>query len=87
MDSQKGTIAPSPSDVSRAGIGDGKQYRLPWIPDWVDLNTMVPLIATVIVVAVGILVVCVALSKRRIDDHRGGPKDVYCRFSYFITTH
>lgn len=43
---------------------------------------MVPLIATVIVVAVGILVICVALTRKRDVDHRGGPKDVYCRFTY-----
>lgn len=41
---------------------------------------MVPLIATIIVVFVGVLVICVALSRRRMDDPRGGPKDVYCRF-------
>lgn len=51
------------------------------MPEWLDLNFMVPLIATVVVVAVGICVVCVALSRRRSDDMRGGQKDVYCRLS------
>jgi hypothetical protein len=57
----------------------GMRSLIPWVPQWLDLNVMVPLIATVIVVAVGILVICVALTRRR-DDDRGGPKDVYCRF-------
>lgn len=70
-----GTLAPS------IEIRNGKKYLPPWIPEWLDLNFMVPLIATVIVVAVGILVICVAISRRRIDDSRGCPKDVYCRSS------
>jgi heme/copper-type cytochrome/quinol oxidase subunit 2 len=36
----------------------------PWIPDWVDLNIAVPVAATVVVVVVGIVVICVALSRR-----------------------
>lgn len=52
---------------------------MPWIPEWLDLNVMVPLIATIIVVTVGILVICVAFTRRRGDDMRNGPKDVYCR--------
>ncbi|XP_033248022.1 Down syndrome cell adhesion molecule-like protein Dscam2 isoform X17 [Drosophila miranda] len=63
------------------GLGHGNVHtriRLPaWMPEWLDLNFMVPLIATVVVVAVGICVVCVALSRRRADDLRGGQKDVY----------
>jgi len=57
----KGTIAPLDD-----GSGHGNVHtriRLPaWMPEWLDLNFMVPLIATVVVVAVGICVVCVALS-------------------------
>uniref|UniRef100_A0A1B0AGD3 Down syndrome cell adhesion molecule n=1 Tax=Glossina pallidipes TaxID=7398 RepID=A0A1B0AGD3_GLOPL len=75
----KGTIAPL--DDGRGSGNLHTRIRLPaWMPEWLDLNFMVPLIATVIVVAVGILVVCVALSRRRADDLRGGQKDVYCRF-------
>uniref|UniRef100_A0A182WFX7 Down syndrome cell adhesion molecule n=1 Tax=Anopheles minimus TaxID=112268 RepID=A0A182WFX7_9DIPT len=66
-----GTVAPSFGSVQPGTI-----YP-PWIPHWIDLNVMVPLIATVIVVAVGVLVVCVAISRRRDDDPRCGPKDVY----------
>lgn len=44
-----------------------------------DLNVMVPFIATVIVLAVGILVICVAYNRRRgPDSGRGNSKDVYC---------
>uniref|UniRef100_A0A182NC81 Down syndrome cell adhesion molecule n=1 Tax=Anopheles dirus TaxID=7168 RepID=A0A182NC81_9DIPT len=67
----KGTVAPSFGSVQPGSI-----YP-PWIPHWIDLNVMVPLIATVIVVAVGVLVICVAISRRRDDDPRCGPKDVY----------
>ncbi|KAL9920274.1 Down syndrome cell adhesion molecule 1 isoform 6-T6 [Glossina fuscipes fuscipes] len=71
-----GTIAPL--DDGRGSGNLHTRIRLPaWMPEWLDLNFMVPLIATVIVVAVGILVVCVALSRRRADDLRGGQKDVY----------
>ncbi|XP_058830692.1 cell adhesion molecule Dscam2 isoform X38 [Topomyia yanbarensis] len=66
-----GTIAPNLSSIQ-----PGIVYP-PWIPHWIDLNVMVPLIATIIVVAVGVLVICVALSRRRDDDPRCGPKDVY----------
>ncbi|KAL1383367.1 hypothetical protein pipiens_013159 [Culex pipiens pipiens] len=65
-----GTIAPN-----LGSIQPGVVYP-PWIPHWIDLNVMVPLIATIIVVAVGVLVICVARS-RRDDDPRCGPKDVY----------
>lgn len=64
------TIAPDPNvhDI---------YARLPWIPRWFDLDVMVPFIATVIVLAVGILVICVAYSRRRPET---GPnsKNVYC---------
>ncbi|XP_073812139.1 Down syndrome cell adhesion molecule 1 isoform X14 [Musca autumnalis] len=71
-----GTVAPL--DDGRGSGNLHTRIRLPaWMPEWLDLNFMVPLIATVIVVFVGILVVCVALSRRRSDDLRGGQKDVY----------
>lgn len=35
----------------------------PWLPDWVDLNVMVPVAATLTVFVVGVIVVCVALSR------------------------
>ncbi|XP_055624194.1 cell adhesion molecule Dscam2 isoform X36 [Toxorhynchites rutilus septentrionalis] len=66
-----GTIAPNLNSIQ-----PGVMYP-PWIPHWVDLNVMVPLIATIIVVGVGVLVICVAISRRRDDDPRCGPKDVY----------
>lgn len=75
-----GTISPPLNELHRPGM----KHYVPWVPDWLDLNVMVPLIATVIVVAVGILVICVALTRRGGDDGRNGPKDVYCRFSRTI---
>ncbi|XP_044312658.1 Down syndrome cell adhesion molecule-like protein Dscam2 isoform X31 [Drosophila rhopaloa] len=71
-----GTIAPLDDGTGQGNVHT--RIRLPaWMPEWLDLNFMVPLIATVVVVAVGICVVCVALSRRRADDMRGGQKDVY----------
>ncbi|CAD7088390.1 unnamed protein product [Hermetia illucens] len=72
----KATIAPPDGDSSSTK-GSTRLAMPAWVPEWLDLNFMVPLIATCIVVAVGILVICVALSRRRSDDPRGGPKDVY----------
>ncbi|XP_037024226.1 Down syndrome cell adhesion molecule-like protein Dscam2 isoform X29 [Bradysia coprophila] len=68
-----GTLAPP----LNTAVLNGKTYLPPWMPQWFDLNFMVPLIATIIVVFVGVLVICVALSRRRMEDPRGGPKDVY----------
>lgn len=71
-----GTIAPI----------NGNKYpdvyaRIPWISQWLDLDVVVPLIALIIVVTVGILVICVAFSRRGGPESRTGTsKDVYCRF-------
>jgi hypothetical protein len=35
------------------------------VPEWLDLNIIVPVSATVVVVCVGIVVVCVALACRK----------------------
>ncbi|KAI5751952.1 hypothetical protein M8J77_012420 [Diaphorina citri] len=40
---------------------------LPWVPGWIDWNAVVPIGATVIVVFVGLLVVCFAVSRRKGD--------------------
>ena len=42
-----------------------KAGSFPGLPEWIDLNIIVPVSATIIVVCVGILVVCVALSRRK----------------------
>ncbi|XP_050305202.1 cell adhesion molecule Dscam2 isoform X24 [Anthonomus grandis grandis] len=52
-----GTIAP-------AREIPGMRMLFPWIPDWVEWNIAVPVAATVVVVVVGIVVVCVALSRK-----------------------
>lgn len=52
-----GTIAPA-RDMP------GMRMLFPWIPDWVEWNIAVPVAATVVVVVVGIVVVCVALSRK-----------------------
>ncbi|KAJ8967482.1 hypothetical protein NQ314_002796 [Rhamnusium bicolor] len=52
-----GTIAPA-RDMP------AMKMLFPWIPDWVDWNIAVPVAATVVVVVVGIVVICVALSRK-----------------------
>ncbi|XP_050520780.1 cell adhesion molecule Dscam2 isoform X30 [Daktulosphaira vitifoliae] len=52
------TIAPHVQDVTSI------YTYFPWIPKWIDLNVVVPTTATIIVIIVGIIVVCVAWSRR-----------------------
>lgn len=42
---------------------DVRRY-FPWLPAWLDVNVVVPVGATVVVIIVGIVVICVALSRR-----------------------
>lgn len=53
-----GTIAPPEQDHTSVN-----QY-FPWLPEWLDLNIVVPIGATVVVIIVGVLVICVAISRR-----------------------
>ncbi|XP_017767409.1 PREDICTED: Down syndrome cell adhesion molecule-like protein Dscam2 isoform X2 [Eufriesea mexicana] len=57
-----GTIAPP----VRNGGNDNTDVRryFPWLPSWIDVNVVVPVGATVVVIIVGIVVICVALSRR-----------------------
>ncbi|XP_078037879.1 Down syndrome cell adhesion molecule 1 isoform X5 [Augochlora pura] len=57
-----GTIAPP----VRNGGNDSNDVRryFPWLPSWLDVNVVVPVGATVVVIIVGIVVICVALSRR-----------------------
>jgi heme/copper-type cytochrome/quinol oxidase subunit 2 len=53
-----GTIAPPEQEHTSVN-----QY-FPWVPEWLDLNIVVPIGATVVVIIVGVIVICVALSRR-----------------------
>ncbi|XP_075224355.1 Down syndrome cell adhesion molecule 1 isoform X5 [Lycorma delicatula] len=54
-----GTIAPPHRGLPTL------QHFFPWIPYWaVDLNVVVPIAATVVVIFVGIIVICVAFARR-----------------------
>lgn len=53
----KGTLAPPEREQSLYAL-------FPWLPTWLDLNIVVPAAATVVVVLVGIIVICVAWSRR-----------------------
>ncbi|KAI4460599.1 basigin related [Holotrichia oblita] len=60
------------------GIPDVRML-FPWLPEWVDLNIAVPVAATIIVVLVGIVVVCVALTRRN-----QGPTQTRLRSDYDV---
>ncbi|XP_065205888.1 cell adhesion molecule Dscam1 isoform X13 [Planococcus citri] len=51
------TLAPPEKEQSLYAL-------FPWLPTWLDLNIVVPAAATVVVVFVGIIVICVAWSRR-----------------------
>ncbi|XP_069678028.1 cell adhesion molecule Dscam1 isoform X19 [Periplaneta americana] len=53
-----GTIAPPEREITSVN-----QY-FPWVPEWLDLNIVVPVGATIVVIIVGVIVICVALSRR-----------------------
>lgn len=50
----------------RNGDNDSTDVRryFPWLPGWLDVNVVVPVGATIVVIIVGIVVICVALSRR-----------------------
>ncbi|XP_067215052.1 cell adhesion molecule Dscam1 isoform X3 [Linepithema humile] len=59
-----GTIAPP---VRNDGADNGQnnvRHYFPWLPSWLDVNVVVPVGATIVVIIVGIVVICVALSRR-----------------------
>ncbi|XP_076390043.1 Down syndrome cell adhesion molecule 1 isoform X20 [Megachile rotundata] len=57
-----GTIAPPVRNGGNENT-DVRRY-FPWLPSWLDVNVVVPVGATVVVIIVGIVVICVALSRR-----------------------
>lgn len=74
-----GTLAPPFNSIHRFDSNGHPIYLPPWMSDWLNLNFMVPMIAMIVIV-VGILVICIAITRRR-GDMRNGPKDVYCRLN------
>ena len=58
-----GTIAPPVRNDAGQDNTDVRRY-FPWLPSWLDVNVVVPVGATVVVIIVGIVVICVALSRR-----------------------
>ncbi|XP_029175720.1 Down syndrome cell adhesion molecule-like protein Dscam2 isoform X6 [Nylanderia fulva] len=58
-----GTIAPPVRNGGNDNTADVRRY-FPWLPNWLDVNVVVPVGATVVVIIVGIVVICVALSRR-----------------------
>lgn len=74
-----GTLAPPLNSIHRFDSNGHPIYLPPWMSDWLNLNVVVPTIAMIVII-VGVLVICIAITRRRID-MRNGPKDVYCRFT------
>ncbi|XP_036142518.1 Down syndrome cell adhesion molecule-like protein Dscam2 isoform X27 [Monomorium pharaonis] len=58
-----GTIAPPVRNSGNDNTADVRRY-FPWLPSWLDVNVVVPVGATIVVIIVGIVVICVALSRR-----------------------
>ncbi|XP_046388214.1 Down syndrome cell adhesion molecule-like protein Dscam2 isoform X11 [Ischnura elegans] len=54
-----GTIPPERDSGSTQGA-----TLFPWLPNWLDINVLVPVAATVVVIIVGVIVVCVAISRK-----------------------
>lgn len=44
---------------------DTESSRFPGLPNWMDLDIIVPVVATIIVICVGIAVICVAVTRRK----------------------
>lgn len=62
-------------DSERDFAQDGDVRRFfPWLPMWLDIHVIVPVGATVVVIIVGIVVICVALSRKT-----GGPEQTRLR--------
>ncbi|XP_053593565.1 cell adhesion molecule Dscam2 isoform X31 [Microplitis demolitor] len=58
-----GTIAP-PVRNNAGTENTDVRHLFPWLPTWLNINVMVPAGATIVVVIVGIIVICVAMSRR-----------------------
>ena len=60
-------LGPSSSDgtVPKNNDNDNSGKRMPWLPTWLDLEIIVPVGATIVVLCVGVLVICVALTRRK----------------------
>ncbi|XP_057326079.1 cell adhesion molecule Dscam2 isoform X20 [Microplitis mediator] len=58
-----GTIAP-PVRNNAGTENTDVRHLFPWLPSWLNINVMVPAGATIVVVIVGIIVICVAMSRR-----------------------
>jgi len=58
-------ITGSGTQRKEPGSASGNESPFPGLPSWVDLNIIVPVAATVIVICVGVLVICVAVTRRK----------------------
>ena len=60
-------MGPSNSDggTSNGDGNDDSGNRFPGLPTWLDLDIVVPVGATIVVLCVGVLVICVAITRRK----------------------
>lgn len=77
-----GTIAPP----LRGGIPTVHHF-FPWIPAWVDLNVIVPVSATIVVIVVGIVVICVAFARRSRGPEQTRLRGDICNVEFHHSSH
>ena len=72
-------LGPSSSDgtVPKSNDNDKSGKRIPWLPTWLDLEIIVPVGATIVVLCVGVLVICVALTRRKQPQMTPGGKHCF----------
>lgn len=75
---QIGTVAPLPG----SGISSITNAEIPvWLKAWLEPEVLVPILATIVVLIVGIVVICVTLARRHQPQRLRGQKDVYCMYT------
>lgn len=64
------------------GIVGITEAQIPvWLKAWLEPEVLVPILATIVVLVVGIVVICVTLARRHQPHRLRGQKDVYCMYA------
>lgn len=71
-------MAPLPGGTIH-GISDAE--IVVWLKAWLEPEVLVPILATIVVLIVGIVVICVTLARRHQPQRLRGQKDVYCMYT------
>ncbi|XP_071050253.1 cell adhesion molecule Dscam1 isoform X5 [Onthophagus taurus] len=73
------TLTPAGGTIAPIRETPDVRILFQWLPEWVDLNIAVPICATIIVILVGVVVICVALTRRN-----QGPTQTRLRSDYDV---